>query len=123
MTSTPTPTLAQSLIQIDASIARSIARKQAKTKAAKAPAPAAPHRLAQITRYQSCALAGLALMGVDIKPAILLSGADLDNWLVAAEDALCAAEYAGLQQATADHAAAHAELLASFAQWQQRRII
>ena len=119
MTSTPTPTLAQSLIQIDASIAR----KQAKTKAAKAPAPAAPHRLAQITRYQSCALTGLALMGVDIKPAILLSGADLDNWLVAAEDALCAAEYAGLQQATADHAAAHAELLASFAQWQQRRII
>lgn len=118
-TPTPTPTLAQSLIQIDASIAR----KQAKTKAAKAPAPAAPHRLAQITRYQSCALAGLALMGVDITPAILLSGADLDNWLVAAEDALCAAEYAGLQQATADHAAAHAELLASFAQWQQRRII
>ena len=121
MTSTPTPTLAQSLIQIDASIAR----KQAKTKAAKAPAPApaAPHRLAQITRYQSCALTGLALMGVDIKPAILLSGADLDNWLAAADDALCAAEYAGLQQATADHAAAHAELLASFAQWQQRRII
>lgn len=121
MTSTPTPTLAQSLIQIDASIAR----KQAKTKAAKAPAPApaAPHRLAQITRYQSCALAGLAQMGVDIKPAILLSGADLDNWLAAADDALCAAEYAGLQQATADHAAAHAELLASFAQWQQRRII
>ena len=118
-TPTPTPTLAQSLIQIDASIAR----KQAKTKAAKAPAPAAPHRLAQITRYQSCALAGLALMGVDIKPAILLSGADLDNWLVAAEDALCAAEYAGLQQATADHAAAHAELLASFAQWQQQRRI
>ena len=26
-------------------------------------------------------------------------------------------------QATADHVAAHAELLASFAQWQQRRII
>ena len=123
MTSTPTPTLAQSLIQIDASIARSIARKQAKTKAAKAPAPAAPHRLAQLTRYQSCALTGLALIGVDIKPAILLSGADLDNWLAAADDALCAAEYAGLQQATADHAAAHAELLASFAQWQQRRII
>lgn len=119
MTSTPTPTLAQSLIQIDASIAR----KQAKTKAAKAPAPAAPHRLAQLTRYQSCALTGLALIGVDIKPAILLSGADMDNWLAAADDALCAAEYAGLQQATADYAAAHAELLASFAQWQQQRRI
>lgn len=119
MTSTPTPNLAQSLIQIDASIAR----KQAKTKAAKAPAPAAPHRLAQITRYQSCALAGLALIGVDIKPAIFLSGSDLDDWLADTEDAICAAEYAGLQQATADHAAAHAELLASFAQWQQRRII
>lgn len=115
---TSTPTLAQALARIAAA--------QAKSKAAKAapPAPApAPARLAPVTPYQFAALRCLSGMGVNIQPAILLSGAALDSWLADADDALCAAEYAGLQQATADHVAAHAELLASFAQWQQRRII
>lgn len=117
MTSTPTPNLAQSLARIAAAQAKAKAAKAAKA------APPAPAHLAPVTPYQCHTLRGLAGMGVDIQPAIFLSGSDLDDWLADTEDAICAAEYAGLQQATADHAAAHAELLASFAQWQQRRII